>query len=287
MARLTNTIVGNKGYGIGKNNPMINLDYGGQFGQQVEVAQYVSSAPYVRRNLIALVIEAPRGFDDLPDPEYWRSAFKNLIELHPKSIEGFNAQLTVESQETPFGGAGEMIQTPSKVTRARSVPSFSYVERYGRPISTFFDMWILELIMDPITNVPNVVTRTGANVADLLPDYIGGTILVFEPDPTYTKVDKAWLTTNFYPTAGAPVEGRRDMTAGGEQLEFSIEFAGLSTSTAGVVAFAQKLLDEMNLTGSNPNLRPAFVDAISPWVKDTGTGYASQIAEAARTAVAQ
>lgn len=286
MARLTNTIVGNKGYGIGRNTPMVHLDYGGQFGQQTEMAQYVSSAPYVRRNLIALVIECPRGFDDLPDPEYWRSAFKNLIELHPKSIEGYNAQLTVETQETPFGGAGEMIESPSNVTRARSNPSFSYVERYGRPISTFFDMWILELIMDPISKVPNVVTRTGANIADLLPDYIGATVLVFEPDPTYTKVDKAWLTTSMFPKAGAPVEGRRDMTAGGEQLEFSIEFTGISTSTAGVVAFAQKLLDEMNLTGANPNLRPAFVDQISADVKAAETGYANQIANAARTAVA-
>lgn len=285
MARLLGTIVGNKGYGIGRNTPMVGLDMGGQFGQQVEFAQYVSSAPYVRRNLIALVIEAPRGFDDLPDPEYWRSAFKNLVELHPKSIEGFNAQLTVETQETPFGGAGEMIESPSNVTRARSTPSFSFVERYGRPISTFFDMWILELVMDPITKVPNVVTRTGANVADLLPDYIGGTILVFEPDPTYTKVDKAWLTTNFFPKTGAPVEGRRDLTAGGEQLEFTIEFAGISTSSAGVVAFAQRLLDEMSQTGSNPNLRPAFVDGISADVKAAETGYANQIANAARTAV--
>lgn len=285
MARLTDTIIGNKSYGIGRNNPMVDLDKGGQFGQQIEMAEYVSSAQYVRRNLIARVIECPRGFDYLPDADKWRSAFKALIELHPKSIEGYNAQLTVETQETPFGGAGEMIETPSNVTRARSSPSFSFVERYGRPMSTFFDMWITELLMDPITKTPNVVTRGAVDVVDLLPDFIGGTILVFEPDPTFTKVDKAWLTTNFYPKSGAPVEGRRDLTAGGDGLEFSIEFTAISQIGAGVNAFAQRLLDEMNLTGSNPNLRPAFIDKISEDVKKSEHGYAEQIANAARTAV--
>ncbi len=285
MARLTGTILNGKGYGVGRQNPMVDLDMGGQMGQQTEMAEYVSSAQYVRRNLIARVIEAPKGFDKLPDVDKWRSAFKALIELHAKSIEGFNSQLTVETQETPFGGAGEMIESPSNVTRARSNPSFGFVERYGRPISTFFDMWIMELIMDPITKTPNVVTRGDVTDVDLLPDFIGATVIFFEPDPTYTKVDKAWLCTNMFPKAGAPVEARRDLTAGGETVEFNIEFTAISQVGAGVVMFAQKLLDEMNLTGANPNLRPAFIDQISEDIKKGEHGYAEQIANAARTAV--
>lgn len=290
MSRLSNTILGDKGYGIGRGTPMVDLVNGGQFGQQVDFPAYVSNSQYVRRNLIARLIEAPRGFEYLPDPDKFRAALKALVELHPKSIEGFNSQLTVETQEQQFGGAGEAQEAVSNVTRARSNPSFGYVEKYGRPITTFFDSWITELLMDPITKTPNIITRPEnagrLTQIDLLPDFIGMTVLFFEPDPTFTRVDKAYLCTNMFPKSGAPVEARRDLTSGGEQVEFNIEFTAITQVGNGVNQFAQQLLDQMNLSGTNPNLRPAFLDRISSDVTAVeDTGYAEQIAAAGRTAV--
>ncbi len=284
MARLGNTILDNKAYGERRSMPMVDLVNGGQFGQQTDFPGYVSSAQYVRRNLIARVIETPRGFEDLPDPDKWREAYRALIELHPKTIEGFNSQLTVEVASTPFGGSGEEMETPSNVTRNRSVPNLTWVERYGRPISMFWDMYIMELIMDPITKIPNVMTRAAANgkpQPDMLPDYIGGTVLFFEPDPTFTKIDKAWLVTNFWPKTGAPAEARRDLTSAGDQVEFSIEFAAISQIGNGVNKLAQKMLDEMNITGANPNNREAFVKSISADLTAAMPGVAEKIKEAA------
>lgn len=269
MARLTGTVMPTPpiAYGRGRKTPVLDLKNGGQFGPQVDMAGYVSSAPYVRKQLIAKVLEVPRGFDDMEDTNSWVVAYKALIELHAKSIEGFNSQLTVETVSTEFGGAGEELEAPSDVKRAKSSPSFSWVDKYGRPISTFWDNYILELIGDPITKVPNVMTRAQMRnkpLPDMLPDYIGGTVIFFEPDPTMTMVDKAWLVTNFWPKSGAPIEARREMAAAGDMLEFSIEFSAISQVGFGVNALAQRLLDEMNLTGTNPNHREAFIQELDP-----------------------
>ena len=59
--------------------------------------------------------------------------------------------------------------------------------------------------------------------------------------------------------------GSKDATQGGDTKAISLQFTGLQQVGYGVDMFAQKLLDSLNLvTGGNPNLRPAFVDSISP-----------------------
>lgn len=295
MARLINTVMDPKAqtaYGRGRLPPVLTMAQQGQFGQQVEMAGYVSSTPYVRKNLIVKVLEVPRGFNDLDEPQDWIAAYKSLIETHAKRVEGFQAQLTVDVVSTPFGGAGEEIESPSDVKRQRSSPSFTWVDKYGRPIATFWDQYIMELIGDPISKTPNVMTRAqmrNVKLPDLLPDYIGGTIIVFEPDPTFTLVDKAWLVTNFWPKSGAPVEGIRDLTSSGDMSEFSIEFANICQVGLGVNKLAQRLLNEMNLTGTNPNNRDAFIQAVDPLLGNgiaSAVGYTEQMDRVARETVA-
>ena len=285
MGRLTDTILGQTGFNIGRNVPTVDLKYGGIGGEQVEYAAYVSTTPYIKRNLVARLIECPRGFQDLDNPDVLCQTLKALVELQPKTIEGLNAQLTVEFGETAFGGAGEVIEAVRNVTRARSQPVFGYNEKTGRPITTFHDYWIQELGMDPITKIPNVATRTGLTLADMLPDYTGMTVLFFEPDITFTKVDKAWLCTAMFPRASAPVEGSRDITNPGDILDFTIEYTAVTQVGDGVVQFAQALLDTMNLSGTNPNFRPAFIQQISADVLKQPQGVAEQIANDGATSL--
>lgn len=287
MARLETAILGNTGYGQYAEAPMVNLVNGGQNGPMPDIGQYVSSSSYVRRNLIAILIEAPRGFQDLENPEAYVEALKALVELHPKSIEGLNATLTVEFQETPVGGAGEMQQDISNVTRARSNPTFVWTEKYGKPVSNLLRHWITGLIMDPATKYPTVVTRgiRQSNPADLLPDYTGMTVLFIEPDPTHTKVVEAWLCTNMMPNGSGDITGRRDLTQGGETLDISIEFTALTQHGAGVVQFAQRQLDAMNLGGMNPNLQQAFVQQVSADVDRGRAGYVETLDTRAQTQV--
>ena len=277
MARLSDAFPLPSAYGTGK-APMLDLRYGGQQGYAPNFAEWVSNQAYIRKQMCCLLIEAPAGFQYLPEAESWVTALKQLVEVHPKSIDGFNSTLEVTTTDIDVGGGGEKQQDPTNVTRTRSDPSFNFVDKYGRPIQNFLQDWITLLIMDPDTKVPGVFTLEGTKPADMLADQYGATMLFFEPDPTHTIVTKAWLTTNMYPTGTGDIIGKRDLAAAGEESQLTIKFTGISQTGVGVRNFAQGLLDSVNFNNANPYLRPSFVSAIDPNVlAASARGWAEQI----------
>lgn len=253
--------------------PMTNIVYGGQNGFAPNLEEWVSNTHYVRRNLVCILIEAPAGFKLLPEPQFWVNALKAMFEVHAKTIDGFAKGLTVDVSETDAGGAGEKMEDHTNVTRARSNPSFGLVDLYGRPIQNFVHDWIINLIGDPDSKVPRVCTLAGVKPSDMMADMYSATALFFEPDPTHTKVAKAWLTTNMFPKGTGDITGKRDLASAGELSELTIEFTGWSQTGLGVDAFAQALLDKINLTNANPYARNAFVNKISSDVDGKGHGY--------------
>lgn len=288
MPRLTKTIMGAEEFYDKATAPMVDIAQleAGQNGFQTDFRGYVSNSAYVKRNLIAVLIEAPKGFQDLPNPNHWIATLKSLIEVHAQSIEGLQSTLEVENAETPVGGAGEIQEDLSNVTRARSTPTFNWTEKYGKPIFSFLHGWITYLMMDPITKIPMVMTRAGiTHPTDLLPDYNSCTVLFIEPDPTHKRVVHAWLSTNMRPKTSGEVVANRDLTTGGETVSYSVEFTALTQEGLGVRLMAQRYLDELNLTNVNPNLRPAFVEEIEADVLAAESGYSKQNDEAAETVV--
>lgn len=285
MSRLKDTLLGNNAYGLYATAPQVDLRNGAQNGPMTDFTSYVSNAAYVRRNLICLLLEAPRGFQDLPNPDVWVGTLKALVELHAQSIDGLQATLTVDTVNTPVGGAGEEQDDPSNVTRAKSTPTFNWREKYGLSIAEFHQGWITGLIMDPITKYPTVVSQGLRRPTDLLPDYYGASMIFFEPDPTGTKVIKAWLSTNMFPKSSGDIVGHRDLTQAGETQDYSIEYTALTQVGAGVKAFAQQLLDQFNLAGLNPNVQAPFVNNIDADVAAQAVGYAEQLDVEAQTRV--
>ena len=278
-------ILDNQAHSIGKDAPMVDLKFGGQFGFMADYTNYVSSSRYIRRNIIPILVEAPRGFQNLRNPDKHVETLKALVELHATGIEGLQSNLTVEMSETPLGGAGEMQQSVMNVTRERSTPSFTWPEKYGNPINTFLESWITNLLMDPETKYPRVISQGDANVGDLLPDFQAMTVMFIEPDPTHTKVVKAWLSTNMMPLTGGENLGSKEIGTGGQEVEHSVEFSAITQIGQAVSDFAQRLLDELNLTGANPNRRPAYLDELSADVKRGESGYREAIERAGQTAV--
>lgn len=279
MSRLKGAILGDQMFGQYATNAQLDLTLGGQNGYSTDLTSYVSHSSYTKRNLIVLLLQAPRGFQDLNTPDYWVATLKALVELHPKSVSGLNAELTVDFVETPVGGAGEMQEDISNVVRARSQPEFTWTEKYGKPIWNFLDGWIRNLIMDPISKVPAVVASGTARPNDILPDYTGMTVIFIEPDPTNTQVVYAWLSTNMMPKTSGANEGRRDMTQAFAEAEYPVPFTALTQVGYGVNQFAQQLLDQVNMNGANPYLRQAFIQAIDPEVEaQVGPGYVDQVA---------
>lgn len=264
---------------------MVDPGQGGSMGAMPSYTTYNASAAYVKRHLIPIVIDAPRGFGDLDNPDQWRASLKSILELHAKSIEGLRSTLSAEYVGKAVGGAGEQQYDPSNVTREQSTPTFTLPELYGKPINNFLEGWITNLIMDPNTKLPAVVSRGKSSPSDLLPDYTGATVMFIEPDPTGRFVQNAWLCTNMMPKTGGENEGRRDLTSAMEGVDYSVEFTALTQTGYGVNKLAQKLLDEINYTGGNPATMPAFVDGISADIKAADHGYREQLSEAAKTYV--
>jgi hypothetical protein len=281
MSRIyADTIMDQAAYAATSNAAMVNLEHGAQMGPSVDFRNFVSNAAYVKRNIIPFLIEAPRGFQDLDRPDLYVGALKALVELHPLSIDGLAAGITVAVTETPVGGAGEMQQDPTNVTRARTEPSFVWKEKYGSPIQKFLESWITNLIMDPNTKMPRVIAA-GVRPSDLLPDYYCMTMLFVEPDPSGTRVIRSWLCVNMYPLDGLEVTGRRNITEDMQEQEYTIRFSSMAQVGEGVDNFAQQMLNSLTFTGLNANTQQAFVQAIDPNVSSSDVGWASMLSDLA------
>lgn len=285
MTRRSDALVG-QGLGFNRQSsaPMVNLVGSGQSGHITDLTSYISNAAYVKRNTNCIVLQSPRGFNFLPNPNVWHSTFKALMENGSKTIDGLRSTVTVQHIENPFGAAGEVQEDPSKVMRERSVPVHTFHERYGKPVNRFFDGWIRYLIADPETNVPAIRTIRN-DIPDLLPDFMGATVLYYEPDPLHKTIQEAWLITNMTPKTAGEVTGSRDIPSPGQGIDYSIEFTGIQQVGAGVMQFAQKLLDQISLTNVNPNRRQAWLQEIAAEIKAGPDGYSELIQKAAREAI--
>ena len=182
------------------------------------------------------------------------------------------------------GGCGEKQHEVVNVTRETSTPKVTFIEKYGRPIQTLLDYWLRYGLMDPETKFALLGTMGSSDVKDMLADWYSATCLFIVPDPLHKTVDKAWLTTNMFPTSTGQITGKRDLKSGQELLTLDIEFPGISQYGLGVNAFAQTILDKINTTNADPFMRPAFATGISADVAKPD-GYAAGISTLAGDAV--
>lgn len=255
-------------------SPIINLTQGGQEGFMVNPTEFVSSASYVPGNAVCILVEAPAGFQKMTFGDERIATLKSLVEEQARTIEGLNSTLTVEMTETAIGGAGEVHQDISNVTRARTAPTYMWPEKLGRAINLFLEDWILQLGMDPETKVPTIVNYSDdVSAKDFLPSFRCMTCLFFEPDPSFRTVVKSWLVTNMFPLTGGENVGSRDLGTAGAPLEHSVEFSATTQIGLSVTKFAQTILDNMNLTNVNPYHVPSFLDDISKDVSKASNGF--------------
>ena len=283
MASVTNYVLGKgKGFVETQTATAVNIAVGAQNGYMPNLAVIDANAAYVRKNLIAILLQAPEGFGDLPEPDLWRASLKAMIEKHPTRIEGLRATVNVEWVETTVNGSGEVQQDVGNITRERSEPAFTWQEKRGKPFKALLEGWILNLLGDPNNKIPMVVTRGLTNKVKPLPSYTGAIVLFIEPDVTHTEVVEAWLCTNMMPNTSGPIEGSRDLTSGGENVEIQVTFSATTQYGYGVRKYAQTVLDSINLSGINPNLAPAFMQEVDADLADE-PGYIEQIEEAAST----
>lgn len=247
----------------GRSN-MLNLSEGGQQGAMTLNHQWTSAAAYVKQKVIAVLISSPKAMEYMTDAKVQRAALKSLVEVMPLTIEGLNSSLSWEFSETPAGNSGEMFETAIKAARARSVPVFTWSEKYGMAITRFWTEYGRQLILDPDLGIPAIVTsekyRTAEDAsASILPDDQSFTVLFLEPDETMTRVTNSWLVTNMMPKTGGEITGKREIAGAGEVPTVSIEFTGLTMIGDTVTKMALDYLASLKLDKLRPLELKSFI----------------------------
>lgn len=275
--RYDNPFMGDHAFGRGQVANMVNLGQAGVDTFAPDLANLASNTPYVQRNVIPFLIEAPRFFQFIPDADVLVRCLKAFIENHTRTINGLNQQINVDNAEALYGGSGERIQIATNVTRQVSNPSFGGWELQGRAISRFIKFWITYGIGDENTKIPLVVSDGQVAAEDYDATFYGATVLFVEPDPTFTDVVSAWLCTNMYPTATPPWEGRKDASQLGQNLEYDIEFTAMTDVSIGTQLYARQLLRSLTVKGLNPNDRRLWLSGISADVQAAANGLEAQL----------
>lgn len=271
---------------LGMQNPSLDPTFGGQLGYGPDYRYWVNNANQKQQNLIPILMEAPRAFQYLNNPEKRVEVLRAMVELHPRSIEGLDASMNVQVDGTPVSGDGQQQQEFVNVTREVSQPTFTWDEKYGRPFGLTLEDWVSQTMADPATKVANVVTIDGDRPTDMLPDKYTMTMLFIEPDPTMRFVIKAFLCTNMFPQGKiADYSARRDITQPMNLVQYSQQFTALTQVGAGVNQLAQRVLEGININNANPNLRAAFLQEIAKDVLAARNGYGPQVADFAQNNV--
>ena len=269
-------------FATGENNPILNPLYGGMNGFAPDHSQYLSAKKYIRQNSFIILLQAPGFMKQMPNPQAWITTLRNMLELHVKSFEGFKWGLKADTATSPVGGDGQVFHEITGMTMETSNPTFAWDELEGQVFFRFLNAWLRYGAMDPQTKTAMVSTIASSTQTDNLPDQYSCSYIVIEPDRLFKKVVQSMLVVNSFPTTTDTMELKRDLTQASEIKTLNIEFTGLCSVNYGNNVLAQRLLDQLNITGANPASRSTFytgVDAdVSAALNGSMTGLTSNIA---------
>lgn len=253
-----------KAHARGVSAPMLDTSIGSQLGFATDQRQWVRNAAYIARPMIPIMLQGPRGFEFLPNPEHRRAILRELMESSAVEITGVNGKLSIATDSTPFGWSGEVMEEVVNVTREPSKPAYTYYDRYNRSIAGFWEDYTRNLQMDEETKVAGIHTLTGDRPTDHLPDLHAFSMAYLEPDPTMKKVVRGVICTNMMPTDG-PDNSMTMAKQNNMQLsQFTIPFSAISSWGLGVNNVLQSLLDGLSIVQANPQYRASFIKEIAP-----------------------
>ncbi len=281
MARDTAILLGEKAWMTGNPTASLNPAQGGQFAYATEPAEWLSAQAHVPRNIIPIVLEVPTFFNSMPEPEYWKQAWRVFFEKHARTIEGLKAGLTVDVGEHAFGGAGEMFQEFLDVKRERSNLSISLTEKYGNVWQNYWEDVITFGMMDPESKTPLTATLEGQPIDDNLADRYSGIVAFIQPDHSGVRCHRCWIGANIWPHGNGGIEGKLDRTSALSIKELSMEFSIIAFTGNGPRVMGQQLLDGIIKTWANPQNRKSFISEIAPDVVALTKGFNQNVTDLA------
>jgi hypothetical protein len=215
----------------------LNLAEGMQNGFLRDPVHYTAGEIYVKRNIIAVLITPPGFFEYLADyypsvtVDDWKNSLRSLVETAPTEISGFSSKISVNTEETKVGHAGEVHESPTNSERERCKPKFTWPEKAGRAVFNFLSDYITIGVQDPDATNPLVVSLQpyiAAGSPPLTSAMRGFTMLFYEPDITLTRINNAVLCTNMWFKDTGENEFGRKMAEGLEAVTIDVECTALS-----------------------------------------------------------
>lgn len=286
MARVENALLGQgQAYMFGTTNPALDIALGGQMGWSVNMVEWVNAQPYVRIDMVPIVMEVPTGFQDLPDSQLWIDAYVALWGTRMSRITGIQSTLTVDVVESAVGRAGEMFEVPSNATMARSQLSTECDEIYGRPIQKYLEAYNNLLIRDPNTGIANINTLSSTTRTDMLADVYSGTILFFEPNPCFAEPQDAVLCCNVFPKGAGDRTMSRELGQGGDKVTLNIEWGCIAQRGYGVLKLAREMMQLINIAGANPTMAVPLVSEASADAQSARRSFQQGVADLAANQV--
>ena len=272
-------------------SPTLNLNYGGLAGAMPRYgyvdskgtyyAEWINATPYVRQNLIPVMLTYPKALDLIPDRDRWIGIFKAAMEVEAQSISGLNTTRTLEVDDSTKITGGQVFAAPTGVTIASTSISYTWKERMGRPFGKWLDFWLEYLISDPYTKralVTRYLEQKDSNKEFTLytPDLYTVTMLFIEPSNQMTTVEQAWLAFNMMPKSGGNREGKREVDALGETIDLSVDFTSIVMDTDAVKKLAKSILPRLVSLYEVPDLDLTLpVAGFDASVKDNKTAHSS------------
>ena len=273
-------------------SPALDLNYGGMMGVTPRYGFYdekankyygewISATPYVRENVLPVLLTHPKFMDWLPNRERWLGMCKAVFETEAQSITGLKGAINVDTDSTSVGGAGAQFEVPTNVTLEQTSLSYTFKERMGRPFNKFFTFWIEYGIMDPYLKVPKSLRylkdpTTNEEFNMYTPDFYSATVLFIEPSNGNTTVEKAWLGFTIFPKSAGTVEGKRDLTTAKSTEDVSIDFAGIFIHTDSVIKLAKSILPKLISMYETPDYQLTVpIAGFDPAVKDNQTAHST------------
>lgn len=276
MARLNNAMTG-RAYARTSMAEVVNLALQGQNGYLTNMTNSAASTDYVRKPTIFKMLAPPVGLTMMPQAKEYIAAYKNLIETMMQSWSGLNRTLNVSVNETQIGHAGEVFQTPTRVSRARTQLTSTIVEKDRRPVIRLLEDTVRYTIGDPEVGHP-LLTTINPDFKDQLADMYGMILLAYEPDKTFRYVENAFLLTNVFlhGDIGENIASR-NLQQDGEVPTYNLSWTCFQKVGYAVDKLAQQFMDANRVTNIDPSFQETHVKNVDRHLIDIQTGYTEQI----------
>lgn len=255
---------------------MPDLRYGAQFGYAPNLSEVISTTPNIPRDMVINITRYPGMFDLFTDGEIWKETLKYMIEVHPKSITGFDATIVLGTSDVQISPSGATIRPVNDATIQHSKLQMTYpMDFSNEPIVSFWKEFIRIGIRDPILKRPLISTLGLDNIPDdWTLDMYSWDMIGYEPNVHFKKVSKAWEVYGVHPLGSGPITGSKDQLNARSVNELTYELTGVDESNIGTRVAAQAIIDKIDLAKANPyTVRSDLTEADIGLVTDGKAGF--------------